>query len=133
MMPVPIADKNASRPGNTSNSPSRPGMMTSVVWPTCTRRSGVTISSAIVPVAIGDSVVVVLLENGGRAKCCGRRFSGGGEVACLDERLRLRVDVLDAADHVEGLLGELVALAVDDLLERLHRVLDLHVHALLAR
>src|SRR2546430_9190519 len=36
---------------------------------------------------------------------------------------------LDRADHVEGLLGEVVVLALEDLLETLDRVLELHVLA----
>src|SRR4029450_5126455 len=40
---------------------------------------------------------------------------------------------LDRPDHVEGLLRELVVLAVDDLLEALDRVLGLHVLAGRAR
>src|SRR6266496_2472727 len=40
---------------------------------------------------------------------------------------------LDRADHVEGLLGQLVVLAPDDLLEAADRVLELHVFAGRAR
>jgi hypothetical protein len=36
---------------------------------------------------------------------------------------------LDRADHVEGLLGQLVVLAVEDLAEAADRVLELHVLA----
>src|ERR687887_230043 len=46
--------------------------------------------------------------------------------------LRLLDGLLDRADHVEGLLGKVVVLAFDDLLEALDRVLELHVAALLA-
>src|SRR5207249_7099693 len=45
------------------------------------------------------------------------------EAAALLDRL------LDRPDHVEGLLGELVVLAVEDLLEALDRVLELDVLA----
>src|SRR3954469_4924442 len=38
-------------------------------------------------------------------------------------------DAVDAALHEEGRLGQLVVLAVDDLLERAHRLVDGHVHA----
>src|SRR5712692_10419039 len=37
--------------------------------------------------------------------------------------------LLDRADHVEGLLGQLVVLALEDLLEALDRVPELHVLA----
>src|ERR687887_396870 len=47
--------------------------------------------------------------------------------------LRLLDGLLDRADHVEGLLGKVVVLALDDLLEALDRVLEFHVAALLAR
>src|SRR5204862_200430 len=40
---------------------------------------------------------------------------------------------VDGPDHVEGLLGELIVLAVDDLLEARDRVLDLYVLARRAR
>src|SRR6185436_12227172 len=45
------------------------------------------------------------------------------------QRLRFLECLLDRADHVEGLLGQLVALAVDDHLEALDRVLQRHVLA----
>ena len=43
--------------------------------------------------------------------------------------LRLLEHLLDRALHVEGALGDVVVLAVDDLLERAHRLLDRHVLA----
>src|ERR1051325_6913191 len=49
--------------------------------------------------------------------------------AILLERLRLLLRFLDGADHVERLLGQRVALAVDDHLEALDRVLQRHVLA----
>ena len=42
------------------------------------------------------------------------------------EPLRFLDRLFDAADHVEGVFGEVVVLAVDDRLERADRVLDLH-------
>src|SRR6187401_1042010 len=47
----------------------------------------------------------------------------------LLQRLRLLERFLDGADHVEGLLGEAVALAVHDHVEALDRVLEGHVFA----
>src|SRR3954471_3423052 len=45
----------------------------------------------------------------------------------LLERLRLLEGFLDRADHVEGLLGQRVALAVDDHLEALDGVLQRNI------
>src|SRR5262245_32850203 len=45
------------------------------------------------------------------------------------ELLRARDDRIDVAHHVEGLLGQTVVLAFDDLLEGAHRVLTRHEHA----
>src|SRR5437588_460647 len=50
-------------------------------------------------------------------------------LAAAAEPLRLLDRLLDRADHVEGLLGQLVVLAVEDLREALDRVLELHVLA----
>src|SRR5687768_8430758 len=50
-------------------------------------------------------------------------------VGALLQRLRLLERFLDRADHVEGLLGEAVALAVHDHVEALDRVLERHVFA----
>src|SRR4029077_13365700 len=44
--------------------------------------------------------------------------------------LTLLPSLLDRAHHVEVLLGEVVVLALEDLAEAAHRVLDLHVFAL---
>src|SRR5262245_8144908 len=52
--------------------------------------------------------------------------------AMLLERLRLLERFLDRSDHVERLLGQRVALAVDDHLEALDGVLERHVLAVLA-
>src|SRR5512146_3544748 len=45
------------------------------------------------------------------------------------QRLRLLEGFLDRADHVERLLGQLIAFAVDDHVEALDRVLQRHVLA----
>src|SRR5919204_2390426 len=50
-------------------------------------------------------------------------------VAAAADALRLLDRLLDRPDHVEGLLGQLVVLAVEDLGEALDRVLELHVLA----
>src|SRR5688572_23312087 len=47
----------------------------------------------------------------------------------LAHLLRVGFDVLDLAGHEEGLLGELVVLALEDLSEAPHRLLELDVHA----
>src|SRR6266566_630697 len=44
--------------------------------------------------------------------------------------LALRPRLLDRTHHIEGLLGEVVVLALEDLGEAAHRVLDLYVLAL---
>src|SRR3712207_9521388 len=49
------------------------------------------------------------------------------------ERLRLLDGLVDVADEVERLLGQLVVLALDDLLERADGLVELHELALLAR
>src|SRR3989442_1967036 len=46
------------------------------------------------------------------------------------QRLRLLHGLVDVADHVEGLLGQIVVLAVQELLEGADGVVDLHVLAL---
>src|ERR671930_1735536 len=48
-------------------------------------------------------------------------------LAAAADRLRLLDRLLDRPDHVEGLLGQVVVLAVEDLGEALDRVLELHV------
>src|ERR671931_529759 len=50
-------------------------------------------------------------------------------LAATADALRLLDGLLDRPDHVEGLLGEVVVLPVEDLREALDRVLELHVHA----
>src|SRR5512134_1026919 len=90
--------------GSTPNSPSKPGATTSSTSSVRRRRSGVTSSSRIF-----DAIVFDL---------CLRR---GEQLLALLDRL------LDGPDHVEGLLGEVVVLPVDDLLERPDRVLEADV------
>src|SRR6266568_5193493 len=90
----------------TPNPPCTPGARTSSQVTERTRRSGVTMSRVM---AIG----------------CPQPLRGG-------ELLRLLDRLLDAADHVEGLLGELVVPALHDLLEAADRVLQLDVLALVA-
>src|SRR5256885_3881234 len=50
-------------------------------------------------------------------------------VAAAADSLCLLDRLLDRPDHVEGLLGQVVVLAVEDLGEALDRVLELHVFA----
>src|SRR2546428_10914737 len=54
-------------------------------------------------------------------------------LADLGELLGLVHRLADVADHVEGLLRKLVVLTLDDLLEALHGVGDLHVPSRRAR
>src|SRR4029077_21029432 len=54
-------------------------------------------------------------------------------LAARGELLGLVHRLADVADHVEGLLRQLVVLAVDDLAEALDRVGELHVTARLPR
>src|SRR6266851_9156794 len=56
----------------------------------------------------------------------------GGDKAPLLQRFRLLERFFDRPDHVEGLLGKRVALARNDHLEALDRVLQLDVLAFLA-
>src|SRR6266550_4448691 len=54
---------------------------------------------------------------------------GCRRIALAREPASLLHGLLDRADHVEGLLGQLVVLALEDFLEALDRVLELHVLA----
>src|SRR6185312_8097615 len=86
--------------GRMASWPSLPGAMTiSTPFSTRTTRSAVTISTVS---GMGLSL---------------------GQLAALFDRL------IDAADHVEGLLGEAVVLAVEDLLEATDGFADGDVHA----
>ena len=62
----------------------------------------------------------------GHARRC---YDNQGEFACHDllKLLGFVVGFVDGAHHVEGLLGQFVALAVDQLLESLDRILYLDV------
>src|SRR5262249_8252435 len=92
-------------PGKTPNSPATPGAYTSSTWVSSTWRSGVISLSCI---------------------AASRSSSRGGETLCV------RQHVVDRADHEERLLGDVVVLALDDLLEALDRVGQLDVDAGLA-
>src|SRR5690606_27116987 len=69
--------------------------------------------------------------------------AGGGHIGLLSNASRgvsaagelpgLLDDLADAADHVVRLLGQVVVLAVDDLLEALDRVLEVDLLAVVAR
>src|ERR1700722_18723918 len=63
-----------------------------------------------------------------RSWCPRKELSG-----LAGELLRLLLGLGDVADHVEGLLGEVVELALDDLLEAVDRLLEGDVLALGAR
>src|SRR2546423_25615 len=56
-----------------------------------------------------------------------RSENGIGSGVLLGQALALLARLLDVADHVEGLLGQVVVLALEDLQEPLHGLLDRHV------
>src|SRR5690606_38480209 len=93
--------------GRMPTCPSHAGATTAEASPSKTTRSGDTTRTLSVP-AIARS-------------------------ALLRQALALGDHALDAPLHVERLLGEMVELAARDALERLDRVLELHVLALDAR
>src|SRR5438093_2354260 len=103
--PTPSVVRNAAWPGRTPKYPWRPGTTISSAISATTSRVGVATSSV-------------------------RRSA---TLAGLGELLGLLHRLADVAHHVEGLLRELVVLALDDLLEALHGVGDLHVPARRAR
>src|SRR5689334_17251425 len=84
-------------PGRTPNSPSAPGAMTSMASTCTSRRSGVTTSTFRCAMALRRRQLLGLLDRH-----------------------------VDAADHVEGLLRQLVVLALGDLLEAANRLLQRH-------
>src|SRR5689334_9416440 len=95
---MPSVVSNAAWPGRTPKYPSMPGTTTSSTCSVMTARDGVATSS------VSRSAIVLLAQ-----------------------LLGLVDGLADVADHVEGLLGQVVVLAIDDLAERLDRVRDLHV------
>ena len=95
------APTSAARgPGSTPNSPSSPGAVTSSTSVSTSAPRGVVTDSLI---AAYDASLAICSARGAH--------------------------VVEAALHVERLLGDVVALAVDDLLEAAHGVLDLDVLA----
>src|SRR6185369_1016615 len=100
-----MADMSGTWPGSTPNSPRSPGAVTSSTSVSTSEPRGVVTES--------------------RMRCA----RAGGLGRFLLHLLGLRPHVVDAALHVERLLGHVVALAVDDLLEAAHGVLDLDVLA----
>src|SRR5687767_3999081 len=85
-------------PGNSSNSPSSPGACTLSASVCATTPFGVTrFTPRMVP---SDDTLTPLRELG-----------------------RLRADVVDRTGHLERLLGQVIALADEDLVERADRVL----------
>src|SRR5258706_5042696 len=101
-MPVASAANMGRCCGNTPNSPSTLGAVSSLTASLSFTRSGVTISSAIESVISG----------------CLRLQLGGGFLG-----------LFDVADHVEGLLGQVVERAGQDFLEAGDRFLERHVLA----
>src|SRR5450432_1030727 len=102
--PVRSAASSGRWPGSTPNSPLTLGAVTSSTLAESARPRGVTISSWILstmaPLSLGRQLRALLLGLG------------------------------DVADHVEGLLGQVVELALDDLLEAVDRLLEGDVLAL---
>src|SRR3954471_798332 len=99
-MPVRSAARSGRWPGSTPNSPATLGAVTSVTWSRSATPVGVTISRRIV------SVATSILSGG---------LLGGA-----------RLHLVDAADHVEVLLRDVIELALDDLLEAGDGVLEAH-------
>src|SRR5688572_32158956 len=95
--PSRTVDITGAWPSRTPKSPSVPG--TTTMWTFSERTSFVGVTSS---------------------KCRGIRSVLFGHLLGLLDRL------VDAADHVESLLGQVVVLTLDQRLERAHRVLDLH-------
>src|SRR5580704_14647992 len=108
-MPVLRAASSGRCPGSRPNSPSTLGAVTSSTLASSARPAGVTISSWILSVI------------------------GGARSALGRELLTLLLGLGNVADHVEGLLRQVVELAVDDLLEAVDRVLERDVLARCAR
>src|SRR5881397_1415763 len=102
--PIPRVVRKGACPGRTPKYPWLPGMTTSSAVSATTSRVGVAISSVRRSATLGA-----------------RR-----------ELLRFVHRLADVADHVEGLLGQLVVLAVDDLSEALDGVRELYVPPLRA-
>src|SRR3954453_13433349 len=80
-----------------------------------------TISISASPSNAAPSGVTTETEKSGWSAATGLGRDGLGL-----HRLRALDRLLDRADHVEGLLGKVVVLAVEDLLEAANRVLELH-------
>src|SRR6058998_3534228 len=102
--PIPSVVRKGACPGRTPKYPWLPGMTIPSAVSATTSRVGVAISSVRRSATLGA-----------------RR-----------ELLRFVHRVADVADHVEGLLGQLVVLAVDDLSEALDGVRELYVPPLRA-
>src|SRR6185436_593906 len=99
--PVPTRLSRGACQGRTPNEPSLPGTTTSSTSPDTTSRVGVATSS--------------------------RSRSAMDAGPLFAEPLGLLDGLVDAADHVEGLLGEVVVLALDDLAEPPDAVGERHV------
>src|SRR2546425_10011783 len=102
--PIPSVVRKGACPGKTPKYPWLRGMTISSTVAATTSRIGVAISSV-------------------------RRSA---TLAARRELLRFVHRLADVADHVEGLLGQLVVLAVDDFPEALDGVRELHVPPLRA-
>src|SRR5919108_5238749 len=98
-------------------------------------------STPISPAAPGTTIISTSPSNAGpsgvTSETSKRRLGSFGLLLALlglllaaaADALRLLDRLLDRPDHVEGLLGQVVVLAVEDLGEALDRVLELHVLA----
>src|SRR5215470_7464027 len=90
-------------PGSSSNSPSSPGACTLSASVCATTPRGVT---RLIPRIVGNPVAM-----------------GPSALGALGELGGLGAHVVDRAGHLERLLGQVVALALQDLVEAAHRVL----------
>src|ERR1700744_5920293 len=102
-MPVRSAARSGRCPGSTPNSPLTLGAVTSSTATARARPRGVTISSWI---------------------WSDMGLSASRRSGLTGELLGLRLGLGDVADHVEGLLGEVVQLALNDLLEAVDGLLQ---------
>src|SRR5690242_11315475 len=110
------ATSSGTWPASSSNSPSSPGAVRPSVASWATTPLGVTRSTSSWP----DATWPV------RALACACAISG----RLLGQLGGLLQHVLDRPDHLERLLGDVVVLAGEDLLERPDRVVLRHVGAL---
>src|SRR5436190_2820849 len=115
--PTPSIETSGAWCGSTPSSPSTPGSWTESTVSEYARRSGVTISSWS----------GMATPSSGRAPA--GASGGSSESSSCRQFLSIRANVVDRARQEEGLLGQRVGVALEDLLERGDGVLDRDVRA----